>query len=1790
MEISSNTFRNGMILDINDLDTSNDVMTNSLNATIASFNGNEGVLQNDYGNTKVGIIENDSDYFGLTEGYSPLSSIEYGGIIYIVSFEKDSGNVEIGSIPSPDYNKSDTHDLLWKYQPLKVGIDENGNDCDLRCPYFGFNFENPLSISIERSFDNSVNLIINDGLNQPYLINSGFHAKEFNKCQVIKRYGKNNTNRYNISDQTAFKLQTSLYKDTTTLSKFEFNGLNTGGQLKIGNYTFYAIVCDKDGNESDIICESGMIPVFLGTDGDPFSIDGGILDMRSDKFISLSIKNIDENYQYLKLFYTRCTSDKNQNGNTLAYKINKIYEVINGECSISITGYEEEENIALSDLNTQYFNASSAKTSVINQNILFLGNINKESGDNNYEILKKLSLYFYPIIDDSKKLDLKYDYSSDNKENYYSSKFIYNYTGYHPEEIYRFGIVYINNDGSLTNAYDILGRKNLNTSYITKTEDIKKIDSLFNLDITQNWDYTLKEDDNPDNKEKFIFDKSSFNNKGVSKIGYYDLNKIIGIKMQLVYGKSYDVNSKLKELGIKGYFFVRQKRIPTILAQAYTTNICEESFLPSINVNYSYKSSKYKGYLYESFFQGGFTSIDGTWSKDINDKDNLFYPKSIRKSMSINNNYQKRLFTLTNNCRCYFDKKSGGSDAVTTFWEEILNYKVNFDDWTIPGIIDQYGGENDDDYVAMILTNSRVRDGEYTTNPPAHRYRADWFFFKKIDTPVNTDDVVYGGNYWRNKITSEEDLSNINTWASQEWSDSSEIDDNVNYIIQFSCGHSPNIINWTASEGLTSWKNDYKVYEWIVVNGVYYKFYTAGPGHAQNKSGDMNSASEEWFRDYKAPSKTDDSTSVLESDNSKGFDLDVPTFDGKYAFKTENVSKTNVDQSSIKISPLEYNAYGGFCPEFELNQPYYNNLFTGQKLVCKPLSAVNYLQRSVNNPRLYYYNYISQNSSEYYTTNIINVPEDVSLISLNHQQDLGETGYQRRKGHAYFSSKAGDSTNVSLNFVGNKFLAYTYPDSSYDNNKKMCDITTNQYKLRHKSPFNLVRGIFSPYLGMYPYKENEDNEKIGINDFADRIVNIYIPNYNLNDLYDYFNLRFQDSSSYQTISDRISLDKENNNISTICYRGDSFITYFTHRVNRNFNDSSAPFNDEIISRDSYDTGFKSAFKPEYRTFDVSASDYSKINIGDLNAVQLGSWVTFPIRSSMNLCLRSTDNSNVSEKALCGQNRAFYPLRNTDASGNNKISESVVYNSGFSKSGGDKYYFTSTQNVFNNIYYKNRILYSKVLQNSSLVNNHRVFLETHYRDYTDQYGSIIKLLNSDISGNGHIIAICEHGILSIPINERLLATEGSGGNVFINTSNILPENPIIISDTYGTTFPDSVIKTPFGIYGIDVLSKKIWYTDGSSLQIISDFKVQSFLNKNLKYFDDINENINIKTHYNKYKNDVLFTGYNKSEQIFWNLCYNINSAYFQTFYSWIPSISENIGNNFISVNLLDKTDKKWFWKHGESDRVPSNIPIKPTFWYGEQHPFEFEFVVKDKIQVHKIFNNIQIISNKAAPESFHYYINGECYDFKDLKKTAYIRQELHKDLINQQKGYTVNVDNNYKNMNLTYNNRSIAFPMYYTKYNIQNVVYDSYKQHVLPDNIYNFDSLSGTELIYNNTKDQIGLYNHVKAVDLKEGQIRGNMRYIEDNWLVQINPINYLIRNENKWNDINDVPIILSDLKYSATSITIPEAFTNDVYLNWVNRRQEIAMKDKYIKIKIRYSGEELALIDAVNTIYTISYA
>ena len=689
----------------------------------------------------------------------------------------------------------------------------------------------------------------------------------------------------------------------------------------------------------------------------------------------------------------------------------------------------------------------------------------------------------------------------------------------------------------------------------------------------------------------------------------------------------------------------------------------------------------------------------------------------------------------------------------------------------------------------------------------------------------------------------------------------------------------------------------------------------------------------------------------------------------------------------------------------------------------------------------------------------------------------------------------------------------------------------------------------------------------------------------------------------------------------------------------------------------------------------------------------------------------------------GHGRGFYPFYDADAIGSTKIPEGLCYNKGFNTNLSSRFNFSLSNTPAIKNDFSNRIAYSDISVNDAFKNGFRVFQGTHFRDYPKTYGAITKLIEQ----SGDIICVFEHGIALIPVNERTVAGEGNGGYVYINTDNVLPENPNILSDMYGSQWKDSIIKTDSGIYGVDTVAKKIWAIKGQQIECISDLHIDEFLNNNINLTEkETTPTIgikNVKTHYNPYKSDVMFTFY--KDNTCWNICYNELQQKWMTFYSWIPSFTESINNTMFSFNrqsskyiadlhnslssyklskgiVLDNniivskdqefnllikenynsvvyskvtnTDFKIedtklifkgniskytkenpvayvkvtavitygdnytktlqstlalipennlqylttdFWKHGQAGIIDGQEPIKPTHWYGQQHPFEFEFVVADNPGLHKIFTNLEIIANKAKPESFHYEIIGEVYNFAKDKKNMYIRQEAIKHIWNYN-GVDITYDNMYSDLQCSQNFKSAdLYHKYYDRQDHINTVYDSY-QEAFNQGSSDYSHISGTEIVYYQNRNEFRIWEHTPAIDIDDQQdtsdsifggrslIASNMYYKEDKWLVQINPITVLFKNEYDFNTntttewlnnnpplyINNSPI--PDKVDKAEQINIPNELKNWKIIyeptesSWV--RDEIALKDRFVKIRIRYKGDELAIINYIKTLYEQSFS
>lgn len=1620
------------------------------------------------------------------------------------------------------YQLSNKGYMAWEYNPFhnfritdtktvtQINSEESsnieaGSIVDLDTSLLNFDLEHPVTMDIQPSYDGTVNVIFNDNKNVPRLINSRFSTTELNTYELVDRIGDNDTNIY---DQDSFDLDSSLYKRINSIPTVKFIGVNSSGQLKVGNYNFYFKYSDADGNETDFVADSGVVAIFKGNDCDPFSIDGGISNENAFKAISFQLNNIDYSYNYITVYYTRNTGDSYQTRNTKAYKINDKYIVKHQICTINVTGLEDSTEIPISEINNQFFQVNRVKTSAQCQNRLFLGNVAKP--DTPYKDLTDISLRMLPILNsvDAKNTigQVGYNYIDDssliNSYEYYNTKNIYYNVGYWDNEIYRLGVVYVMSDNSLSEVFNIRGGNNIKyiTDYTLNNSEINP-EALYNDNGDRQY-ITIDEDTNC-----IHGGKSLENSKGVVRFmkntdnsEYINYIQVLVPTVVLKYLKdTYD---------IKGLFFVRQKRNPTLLAQAFTMPYDQEAQCPAI------------------------------YCRETN------YIESFLTQRPIGTTHKKGIAALISR---YLEIKQAGK------------------------LVHDY------DKHLCILKNTK-KDGDIVT---------------------------------------------------------------------------------------------------------------------------------------------------------------------------------------------------AICPEFMINQSRYNALFTGTDYVIESVGKYGGLEWQDNNHRMY--NAIGGTTINYKgKAKIISVTDDTPSVAI---------------GDTIFRSKLGDAEEA---------YQFRYIET---NNRSKSDA------------YNLVRGIYSPYLGIVSKGNISYNS----------IINIYIPGYSESQMSNYFAIRYDDNTAYYSIGDRIDINtaihdwkhlaKNSSYQYTTLARGDCYLCTFTHRLNRNFADSTNPYNDEILDEDTW--------KNHY---DANNSEkLQKINRGDVNAVQLGSWITFKLRSSTNLSIRSIDESNINEKGIFGRPRAWYPYQQDLISGNNKIPESYLYNDGLRSTLNEKYYFNVPEVPYIKNIYQNRIIYSDISINDAYRNGYRVFKSTNYVDYTKEYGSIIKL----VSMGSSLICVFEHGVVLLPVNERIQTGEGDGGAIFINTKNVLPENPqMVLSDIIGSQWAESVVKTPYAVYGVDTVAKKIWRTDGQQLETISDFKVNKFLVDNLSLSERETTPIigirNVKTHYNANKNDVMFTFYDQKygfEDKAWNLCYNEITKSFVTFYSWLPSYSANIDNifftfdrsvskyiaklglndiasnsksglvvnaNILPVNSLEKntnvimsikgiydryipenigqtkvtleilpglnhsekyvqfqyftqegdsvvskssmtlsninidsdgniedekayievkiadileewnrrqseeeknniaTDKREylvpqdisqagldnyykiykilndkllainiratlgteesgsvdtfnkpslinsgyydftlyftfseffynkqntevtkklpafltnFWKHGQAGIIDTQEHIKPCYWYNKQHPFEFEFVVKDNSVKQKIWDNLQIISNKAEPESFHFEINGDSYEFSKDKPNMWYRQELTKNTY-QKLGSDITYDHLYndskRGVTPQQYPKSTIFPLYYNRLDSVNEIEDYYHSMRSPSD-RDYSRLSGSEIVRQEDLNQYNIATHVKNLPIpKHGIIKGNSYYQEDEWYIQIPSINIVQKNEATWKD-NKPPIVLNwipnDLdKTEISDEDLPNTYNlGNVDTTGWTYRQQAPMKDKYIKIKIRYTGNDLAIITGILTTYRLSY-
>lgn len=1685
--------------------------------------------------------------------------------------------------------------LVYKYAPFRNLVDKHGRLKDFDTNAFGDSIDvnHPFDIQVQNFSDGSVNLILNDDKNPPRLINSRFSVAEDRQFIVPDHIGNKDTNLY---EEEYLDLDTRLQKMVTKIPKLKYNGLEENGKLPCGTYHFYFRLMDNDGNLTDFIAESGPVMVHIGKCNDPRSIRMGLENEATDKSVKFELSNLDANYDFVKVFYTRQTSGADTADISTAFEIDYKFPILGiGQTGINIYGTENKHQCSLSEINIAFEYAQHAKTAAITANRLFLGNIEKPILD--YQVLTDFSHRFipYPVaVDSIGNMNMLYqDYSNESVAfGYYNTKNVYYRTGYWPGEYYRFGIVYILSDFSLSPVFDIQG---VDWVRVTNSKDLVVPD---NQQVIQHDPFG------------YILDSKNCQNvhgitrmperTGLLKTGARPL----GVYFKYTPGEGEGsplYKDVMDQMNLRGFFFVRQNRKPITLAQGMVVGKTKQGYN-----NFPTLQNRYKNHIYESFITSG--------------EDNLRYlGRSINTIPSA---------SVENSAMIVPD----AAIKEATYNQVFTSAEFNIQPYA------KTTAGNDNDYISFIAEPNG-------TDTDTTKIRKSKCTMVNTGMPLTTDGVKYFAARAGEESDPLKALSMTHNWDKE--------------------GVALGVIKGHPFESKKATK-----YIWHagrkdrLVRGMFGTY--VGLSTDNQQYGDICNIRDVRF-DSKDPASRHVQEEIRKNDNSP------------YYAVTERIEWNKMNQGVV--------GYRGDC------------------FIC------NYTHRMIRN-------FID---TELPTNDRIVEPtcwdKNFLVVSKLFEPTTGTyineiiPRFKAKMVYKYRSisnSKSDQLSNEQSDVVKEMLTAQLIPNEDGKIDIKEED----EDPWRNKGPRAKLLGGFVNYRRLIPAETTKggvewlltllklaDPAQIGgLNVIASGIqaqmalvdedaINLEGAN---------LKLLFPTDSKYDTVGSKLEMVGIPN----------TWYEYGVHNINRS----------------------------------------------DVNSVGLGHWLTMRVMSNNNLCMRDIDMYNTQQYAIFQRPRSFYPLETMSLKSSYKQPESTKINGGTNNVLSDRWNIHMPDTPYVRQQYDTRIMFSDIQVNGSYTNGFRVFSAMNYKDYTKEYGTLVKILPSQTG----LLAVMEHGILMIGLNERALMEANSGGKIAIGSGGNVLSEPVILSDTYGSLWPDSVICAEGLFFGVDTVAKKIWKVAGNQVSCISDFKVQKFLNENidLKEWDLAQKagSRNVKTHYNAFKKDVMFTFINGNKE--WNLCFNLMMDSFQTFYSWTPSFSDNIDNIYFSFDLQDtknillddgsenitnagtssllqdvpelegftwkttvienpdlnqlnaSTDKavltvtytkrgeslpkenpflkepystytvaiaepyefednKYFtgvwddgqiisdsgeddpttvkyiqytytislnqavdyknvqlklyypmvtlyeggveylgqtacylniadsakkqcylWKHGQSGVFDGQGKIKPTNWYGKQHPFEFEFIVATYGTMHKIYNNLMLIANKAQPDTISIEVVGEVYEWYQYKRLIqYMNEQAHStEQLMQQYKYILTYPKNLWNdpscqrqffLGDTSTDGDVSKPLFiypdmpflkdiqiqklpFLRYNRKSV--DGIYHKRFEDPIFT-NNMTDVEIINDELRSEDRLRSTQQCVDIRtEGRLAGNIQYKEDQWFAEIRPmtIRYAMLDEND-------------------ELTL-------------SRAEFPRLRDKYARIRVTYTGTDLALVQGVATLYAFSYS
>lgn len=1427
---------------------------------------------------------------------------------------------------------NDKGQLCNIYTPLQNFVDSESKQLgNFTTDKLNFDMEHPVDIIVQDAYDGAVNLIINDNKNYPRLINTRFSVQDENSFKITDHIGFKDSNVY--SEET-FNVDTLLKQIPIKIPIIQYDGLkDNGGKLPVGVYTFYFKLVDIDGNETEVIAESGIVQCHVGAPNTPNAIRMGLQDENSGKSIMFTLTNLDPGFAKVRVLFERRSSSSDQAVTTTYHKVLTDYSINNNKtCIIEVTGAEQIIGTTKEELYVDYADINAVKTQTIANNILLFGNTKQTEHD--WEELKRISWKIIPMCrraEAGSVGSINSQYKDPNTAPlkavedhglcYYNTKNTYYRVGYWPGEIYRFGVVYIFEDNSLSPVMDVQG---IDFNLLQEKDQYadKKIFECQILDSSEKaypkpseyaqQFFTQENAHNSSPAEEwqypcYLYDTESgyfnqllrTNSRGV--VRFPDLNSIyddidardgvvtptpiyIEFDMSLIgwerafvkdendYNQNHSIESGsafpdwkdvFKKHKIKGYFFVRQKRIPMTLAQGLVIGLTGKDYgsLPVLkSFDNKYIGQSFLGADRLLYPEGTTFKIPRHKAKSYTNQA-LLVPDAELHLATYNQIFTSQEFWLTKVLKTTFNQKN---DNTYHFLDNISLYKPD-----------------KKESLSLLTKLTNVPDGtKLLTNG------TDFFSAKagSAEESFKTEDFINSF-----KWTVPQDLTRSTSLARGMWGHYVGIN---NPLLQLPVEEYKGDPNNADRESATSPFN----YGTIV---------NIKTKQCQNESEAVNLMFKQILESTAPYHAISHRTELKQTEQCFRGDCFVNMYTHRM---NRNFIDPELPTNTKIVNPECWSSnYAVRCTAEVLGSAHSNLSKDNDGWYIGP-SAAGQRKKEMKKQALIYF----------LTGNIIGGILQLTKMKDEDSIDPADLGL----GDSYInpSKVIQKSTTTYVSASSGKTLKVGSSNTYYK--LESVESSGNGFIVRLATDKNDVPIKF----------DASDNSQVYPNGYANEICTAF-------EMY---------IGPSKRRNPAVTKAEPNTDLAMLTLKYDTSPT--RKKVNPKEQEQNA-------------SGFnlKALFKSDDNW---ELHGVASINRADVNAVGLGQWITFPIMSSTNLQMRDVDFSNATEEASFNRKRSFYPLQEMDL--HNPLADSIVVNGAASCSTPGKSYWILPKTPFFKQEYFTRIYNSFRDSSNSVTNQFRLILQNAYEDYTKIHGSITKL----ITRGNYVYVIFAHGIgvLDMTVVKDQSALD------------FLPHISILHPD-FGSIWKDSIIDTSQGIFGVDSVAKKIWQIQGTNVVCISDMKVQKFLNDNL----DMSEftlrpyvgHINIKTHYNKFKEDVMFTYYNdilwevsneykddkytvdvegfvvekngyeqnrildkdgsfvkaikrllpywdKTQETWtsysdlidridpehchkwqkgleWSLCYNLRLNQFITFYDWIPLESENIDNIYFSFD-------------------------------------------------------------------------------------------------------------------------------------------------------------------------------------------------------------------------------------------------------------------------------------------------